>query len=234
MMRPTTSSASKTTEKIITPPRAKTTTRPTTREGPASHKPHQGLKGSPSTKKLPSAAKEIKKEGSSAAHSGEREGPIASTGGSNQAEQAAPAKDETKIPATAGDEPVAAPSNENKPIEEMLAKEDFRVAAEPEIATETAVDAERHAEQTITSEEHKSTAETAKSVNEGSSAAEPVIHEEPEKPAEATVKSEEPIVSDKPKVAVPPVEITGDHAATNDVSQQSKEESKAEDTVTAT
>lgn len=55
MMRPTTSSASKVLDKPPTPPRerAKSTTRPQTRDSMGSHKEHEGLKGSPSTKKLP-------------------------------------------------------------------------------------------------------------------------------------------------------------------------------------
>jgi hypothetical protein len=53
MMKPTTSSASKTAEKVTTPPHKSTTSRPTTREGPGHHKQHEGLTGSPSSKKVP-------------------------------------------------------------------------------------------------------------------------------------------------------------------------------------
>jgi hypothetical protein len=235
MMRPTTSSASKTTEKIVTPPRAKTTTRPTTREGPASHKPHQGLKGSPSAKKLPSAAEEVKKEGSSAAHAGGVEDPGASASGIHQAE-VAPAKDDSKIPSTTEDEAIAMSSTNNRSTEEMPAQEGSAVAADPVATTETIVDAEKHVEQPITSEEPESNVVAAKSVGAGSGAAALVTPGEPEestsKTFDPTVNSEQPIVLEEQKVAVPIVDITDFNAPTNSVSEELKDESKAEDTVT--
>jgi hypothetical protein len=64
MMRPTTSSASKTNEKVVTPPRSKSSTRPTTRDGPGHQKTLEGHKGSPQAKKHVKAAKLSKVEDS--------------------------------------------------------------------------------------------------------------------------------------------------------------------------
>ncbi|KAI9732703.1 MAG: hypothetical protein M1818_007437 [Claussenomyces sp. TS43310] len=57
MMRPTAASASKTHEKIVTPPKPKSTSRPVTRDGAGHHRPGDGLNGSPTSKNLPAAHK---------------------------------------------------------------------------------------------------------------------------------------------------------------------------------
>lgn len=238
MMRPTTSSASKTIEKIITPPRAKIHTRPTTREGPVGHKPHQGLKGSPSTKKLPPAAKETKREGSNAAHSGEAEDLTASASGISQAEPAPAEKEE----ATMKEEGlVAESSNENEHMEEVPPTEGTTIAPGLPTAAENTVGANKPVERLINDEEPKPNIEASQSVQEDTNAEKAVVLEEAEssasKPAEAAVDSEEPNVSDGPKDKVPGVEEVGeaeDHAASSGVNEQLKEESAAEDTVTAT
>jgi hypothetical protein len=167
------------------------------------------LKGSPSTQKLPSAAKEIKKEESSATHSGEVEGPGASAGGSHQATEATLAKDESNIPATTENELVAVSSSEIKPTEGFATNEENTVVAEPVPATDKKVDADEHAEQPVAAKDYASNAEAAKPLDTESSAAEPVVPEEPEKPT-----------STQSEVA----DITEDHTATNEVSEQSNEE----------
>lgn len=232
MMRPTTSSASKTTEKIVTPPRAKPSTRPTTREGPGAHKLHQGLKGSPSTNKLPLATKETRKEGQSTVLTGKMEGPAVAAVGSTQTEPAPPAKAGTPVPNTTEGGLAAASSTENKSAEQTSAKEETTVEAGPTTATESTADADQKVEQEIIAKEAKPSVEAAKSVDTEPGAANLVIPEEPGNTAskfvELNANSEEPIVSDEPEV-----DACEDHTATKVVSEQSEEEQKAEDTVTA-
>ena len=246
MMRPTTSSASKTTEKIITPPRAKTNTRPTTREGPVGHKPHQGLKGSPSTKKLPAAAKEIQREGLNAAHSGEVEGIVASASGISQAEPTHTEKEEATIPSTTEDGPVATSTHEDEHMEEAPPENSTKFVPRLTAATADIVGANQSVKKLINNEGPKLDIEASQSVEEESkvekivvpepSAESVAVTEEPVNPAskfvETTVDSDEPVVADESKVIEPTAHSTEDHAATSSVSEQPKEESKAEDTVT--
>ena len=246
MMRPTTSSASKTTEKIITPPRAKTNTRPTTRDGPADHKSHQGLKGSPSTKKLPAVAKETKKEGLNAAHSDEVEGIAASASGISQDEPNHTEKEEAAIPSTAEDEPVATSTHEDEHMEEVPAEDGTAFVPGFALATEDTVGANRPVEPLI-SKDPKPNIEASQSVEEKSntenvvvpepSAERVVVSEEPKNPAskfvEETVHSDVRVVADEPKVIEPTAHSGEDQAAMNSVPDQSKEESEVEDTATA-
>jgi hypothetical protein len=240
MMRPTTSSASKTTEKIITPPRTKAHTRPTTREGPVGHKPHQGLKGSPLTKRLPAATKENKKEeGLMTAHSGEVEGIAASTSGISQAEPAHTEKKEATMPSTMKEGPVATFTHEDEHKEEMPAEVSITFTT----ATKDIVGANPPVEELINYEEPKPNIEASQSVEEESKAEKAVVPEpsvesvivpeEPESPAskfvEATVDSDEPVVANEPEATEPTSHNAEDHAAMSSISEQSKEESKAED-----
>jgi hypothetical protein len=241
MMRPTTSSASKTIEKVITPPRARTNTRPTTREGPAGHKPHQGLKGSPSTKKLPAAAEETKKEGLNAAHSSKVDDIAASASGISQAEPTH--TEEAAIPSTTDDGPIATSTHEDKPTEKVPAEDSTTFAPGLTTATEDISGANQPAEKLINYKDPKPD-EVSQSVEEKSNAEKVVVPEpsaesavvpdEVENPAsqfvEATVDSVEPAVADESKLTEPNAHGTEDHAAMNSLSEQSKEEYKTGDT----
>jgi len=235
MMRPTTSSASKTTEKVITPPRARTNTRPTTREGPVGHKPHQGLKGSPSTKKLPAAAKETKNEGLNAAHSSKVEGIATSASGISQAEPAH-TEEEAAIPFTTDDGPITTSTHEDKPTEEVPVEDSTTFTSGLTTATEDISGANQPAEKLINYKDPKPD-EASQSVEENPNAEKVVDPDEVENPAsqfiEATVDSVEPAVADESKLTEPNAHGTEDHATMNSVSEQSKEEYKTGDTASA-
>jgi hypothetical protein len=242
MMRPTTSSASKTTEKIITPPRVKTHTRPTTREGPIGHKPHQGLKGSPSTKRLPPAAKETKSEGPNVAHSGEVEGATVSATGISEVESPHTEQQEVTIPELKEDGPVAVTSDENEHVEEVPVEEDTTFSPELSTATKATVGANHHLERLVDHEEPKPKTEASQLTEEEPQIEKSVVTEEHENPeskfVEAAVHTEEPGVADVPKDTAPAAADepgrSEDQEATNGAHEELNEEPEAEETVMAT
>jgi hypothetical protein len=193
------------------------------------------LKGSPSTKKLPPAAKESKKEGLNAAHSGEVELIAASASGISQAEPTH-TEEEAAVPSTSEDGPVATSAHEDRHIEVPVG--DSTTFA-PGLATaiEDTSGANRPAEKSINCEDSKPDIETSQSAEEEPNAGKIIVPEEAENPAskfvEATVHFGQPPVADEPKVIEPNARSTEDDATMSNIAEQSKEESKAKDTGSA-
>lgn len=130
MMRPTTSSASKTYDKAVTPPRSKSSTRPTTRDGPGHHKTLEGYKGSPPTKKHPVVPKAPKVQNTKeeAPHSIKYSEPENSTIVESLAE----------LTIETGDaKPALEENSETKGFSEPRATEDIKPAEEPSALKES-------------------------------------------------------------------------------------------------
>jgi hypothetical protein len=152
--------ASKTNEKVVTPPRSKSSTRPTTRDGPGHLKTLESHKGSPPSKKHPTVPNAPKFEDSKAEksssieHSEAQKSPVVEPSvepviKNGHAEPAAEEKSEIKDageslmteeiapaeePAAITEPPVA--TTEESAKEEAI-PEDSAITPEPELATTT-------------------------------------------------------------------------------------------------
>ncbi len=207
-------------------------TRPTTREGPSGHKSHQGLKGSPSTKKLPPVAKDTKTEDSNANHSGEVENRVASTSGLSQPDPTSTEREVDTIPSTTEDGPVAASSDKNEHLGEVAEEEGTKFAPGSATATENTI-ANGPVEPLIIREEQKPKIEASQSEDAEPSAEKTVVPEDPEIPAgtfvEAAVETKEQVTTDESEDTVLAADKLGE-TENNEVKSGTPEELKDEPT----